>query len=236
MFKLSFRVYGILNDYLPVNMRYRFNKLGVVKNSSISNLLSLHGIPNENINLITVNNKPVSDNYIVSEGDNISIYPEFRNIDKKFLIKKLKNKKRMVKFALPNELQKLASFLINIGFDVIIIPLSELKLLSEQKNAEKRVVIIDNKLKNSFKHLKYNGEVFNLKSSDLSKQIREIMHLFIPEQSAKILSHCSSCDRKMLESERREKMFQLLNNYKVSDLCKICKKHSKSINFINYIN
>ena len=91
-----------------------FNKLHFVKivKFSIRLYFTIKGYPCEAI--------------IISQNDIISVYPEFKNINKELLMNKLKEEKKIAKFLIPKELMELSYFLSSIGFDVKSISIEEI--------------------------------------------------------------------------------------------------------------
>lgn len=234
MFKLSFRVYGVINEFLPNNMKYRETELLVTKNLSIFNLLRIQGIPKDIINLIVANNNLVNFNYKISDGDQISFYPKFKNIDRNYFIQKINEKKRVVKFLVPIELKELSEFLLGLGFDVKINSSAnndkQFNLLSDDRVSLKiktEIASNDYSKKNFLKE-----KIFYLTSLKLSEQIKEILHFFIPEKNSKLLSYCHKCNTKLLEIERRIKFYEKFDRSFNDENCQICSK-SEDINLIN---
>ena len=76
-----FRLYEELNDYLPVNKRKTLFSLAFKSPTTIDEAICSLGVPPEEVDLVLVNSDSVSFDYIISEGDIISIYPIFESLD-----------------------------------------------------------------------------------------------------------------------------------------------------------
>ncbi len=77
----TFRFYAELNDFLPrekrqVSFIYEFNN-----DQSVKHLIESAGVPHPEVELIVVNGEPVGFDYIVEDGDKVSVYPLMTTLD-----------------------------------------------------------------------------------------------------------------------------------------------------------
>jgi uncharacterized protein len=75
------RVYGELNDFLPVACRQATLVCAFKSNASLKDLVEALGVPHPEIDLIVVNGQPVNFAYGVRDGDRVAVFPPFRTLD-----------------------------------------------------------------------------------------------------------------------------------------------------------
>ena len=81
MSKINVRLYGCLNDALPFHLRQITFPVTLENKISIIEILNSINVPVDKIDLILANSKDVDFQYVPQNGDRISIYPVFYNID-----------------------------------------------------------------------------------------------------------------------------------------------------------
>ncbi|MFV2005366.1 MAG: MoaD/ThiS family protein, partial [Gammaproteobacteria bacterium] len=79
--QISIRFYEELNDFLPQEQRKREFTQELKKDRSVKDLIESIGVPHTEIDLIIVNGESVDLNYLVKDGDHISVYPVFESLD-----------------------------------------------------------------------------------------------------------------------------------------------------------
>jgi uncharacterized protein with PIN domain len=117
--QVTIRFYEELNDFLPPGKRkidflHSFKQPGSVKD-----LIENIGIPHTEIDLILVDGESVDFNYLVKDGDRISVYPVFESLDITPVTHLRSEPLRETKFVLDQHLGKLAAYLRMLGFDTL---------------------------------------------------------------------------------------------------------------------
>lgn len=117
MKQASFRFYAELNDFLPpprrqVTFRHTFD--GRV---SVKDMIESLGAPHTEVDVILVDGRSVDFDYLVQDGDRISVYPVFESLDVAPLVRVRPEPLREPRFVLDTHLGKLASYLRMLGFD-----------------------------------------------------------------------------------------------------------------------
>ena len=77
MYHVSIRFYEELNDFLKPQTRNIETSFSFPVTRNIKDLIESHGVPHVEVDLILVNGKSVNFEYIVQDGDRISVYPVF---------------------------------------------------------------------------------------------------------------------------------------------------------------
>jgi len=119
MYQAFFRFYANLNDFLPVNRRqvaftHRFDG-----QPSIKDTIEALGIPHTEVDLILVNEGSVDFSYLLRDGDRVSVYPVFEQMDIGPAVRVRREPLREVRFVLDVHLGRLASYLRMLGFDTL---------------------------------------------------------------------------------------------------------------------
>jgi uncharacterized protein with PIN domain len=117
---VSFRLYGRLNDFLPVARRAgRFTQ--PLRNvSSVKDAIEALGVPHPEVDLILINSTAADFSAHVHDGDDVSAYPAFRSIDISSLRRAGADPSQPVRFAVDAHLGKLVSMLRLAGFDAVV--------------------------------------------------------------------------------------------------------------------
>ena len=117
--KVTIRFYEELNDFLPYAKRKKPFPFVFKQPGSIKDLVESLGVPHTEIDLIVVNGKSVDFNYLVNDGDKISVYPVFESIDITPIIRLRPQPLRVTRFVLDAHLGRLAAYLRMFGFDTL---------------------------------------------------------------------------------------------------------------------
>ena len=79
--EVIFRLYEELNDYLPEGCRKRDFEVRFENPVTVGKAIESLGLPLSEVDLILVNGRSVSFRYRLKDGDRVSIYPIFEQID-----------------------------------------------------------------------------------------------------------------------------------------------------------
>jgi hypothetical protein len=81
MMYVTVRCYEELNEYLTREKQKRTFCLVLDKGSIVTNVLQSLGIPNQEVDLVLVNQRPVDFSWEITHGDRITFYPVFETFD-----------------------------------------------------------------------------------------------------------------------------------------------------------
>ena len=112
------RFYEELNDYLPDDKKKRPWACRFEGEVSIAILLRATGVSIDEVDLILRNGESINPSDAVSGGDRISMYPVFELLDIKNATRVREEPLRRPCFLAGPGLERLASHLCNLGFDV----------------------------------------------------------------------------------------------------------------------
>ena len=120
MTKAEFRFYAELNDFLPPDKRqtpftYPLNG----DDQSVKHLIEAIGVPHTEVEAILVNGESVDFSYLVKNGDRVSVYPAFTQLDVSDLVTLRPSLTHPPRFILDIHLGQLARYLRLLGFDTL---------------------------------------------------------------------------------------------------------------------
>ncbi len=79
--KAGFRLYGELNDYLPLSKQKKLFVAECDNQRSVKSVIDSIGVPLSKVDLILANGEPAGFDYLLQANDRIAIYPAFHSID-----------------------------------------------------------------------------------------------------------------------------------------------------------
>ena len=115
----TFRFYEELNDFLAPERRKTAFKHTFNRRASVKDMIESFGVPHTEVDLILANGNSVDFQYIVENGDRISVYPVFESLDIGPLVRLRPNPLRHTKFVIDTNLGRLARYLRLLGLDCL---------------------------------------------------------------------------------------------------------------------
>ncbi len=117
MASVDFRFYEELNDHLPANRRKRTFVHTFEEPSSVKELVRDQGVPFGEVDLVLVNGESVAPEFLVNDGDRVSVYPVFEAFDIAGVARLRPQPLRRVRFQVASGLERLGRDLRILGFD-----------------------------------------------------------------------------------------------------------------------
>lgn len=114
-----FRFYGELNDFLSPSRRHKAFPYRFDLSAPVKDMIEGLGVPHPEVELILANGESVAFDYLVRDGDRISVYPVFESLDVRPLVKVRAAPLRQPRFVLDTHLGRLAAYLRLLGFDTL---------------------------------------------------------------------------------------------------------------------
>jgi len=243
MHKIHFRFYEELNDFLPEEKRkVRFTH-NYIDRASVKDVIESFGVPHTEVDMILVNGNSVGFDYLINDGDDISVYPLFEALDISNVQHLRPKPLRNPRFIADVHLGKLASYLRMMGVDVLYknnIDDDEIVKISLE---EKRAILTKDR-----GILKRNDVTHGywVRSSKVKEQVVEIIKRFDLKKLVKEFTRCIECNS-MLESISKKEIINELppkvsESQKSFSVCPSCKKiywkgthHQRMLSFIKTI-
>jgi uncharacterized protein with PIN domain len=201
---ITIRFYEELNDFLqnyPIkkDIEYSFDK-----SQSVKTIIGRFGVPCVEVDLVLVNGISRGFDYIIKDGDRISVYPMFERYSIKTLTELRSEPLRETKFVLDVHLGKLTRHLRLLGFDAEYDPNMENSNLAEISKDYNRVLLTRNR-----QLLKlYDVERgLNIHNSDPFLQVVEVLGRLDLWDNVKPFSRCIICNGAIIDVKKEDKEF-----------------------------
>ena len=186
-----FRFYDSLNDFLlPKRQQTEFHHW-LKDRGSVKDTIEGLGVPHPEVDLILVNGESVGFDYLVQEGDRVSVYPQFTGLDVAPVSQVQPPPLSAHRFVLDVHLGKLAAYLRILGFDTLYrndYDDDELAAISSQEN---RILLTQDRglLKRSIVTYGYA-----VRSPYPEEQIVEVLERFQLREAIAPLQRCPRCN------------------------------------------
>ena len=171
MSEAEFRFYEELNDHLPSGKRKRSFVHQFGGRTPVAELIRALGVPLLEVELILVNGDSVGGNYLVSDGDRVSVYPVFEAFDITPLLNLRSGPLRRIRFVVDADLSELGQLLQRQGFDTV--SFGDIQDAgADTESREARIVLTRN-----ISRLEEHGVTHGLliRASDPQEQLDEVM-------------------------------------------------------------
>jgi len=118
MAQVLLRFYEELNDYLPPRKRKRDLELPLSGKETVREIIEKLGVPPGEVDLVLVNARSEDLDYVLAEGDRISVYPVFERFDIEEVSRVRRKPLRNLRFIVDADLKAVAQSLESLGLDV----------------------------------------------------------------------------------------------------------------------
>jgi uncharacterized protein with PIN domain len=243
MHQIHFRFYEELNDFLPEEKhKVRFTH-NYIDHTSVKDIIESFGVPHTEVDMILVNGNSVRFDYLINDGDDISVYPVFESLDITGIQHLRPKPLRNPKFIADVHLGKLSRHLRMMGFDVLYKNNFDADEIVKLSVKERRAILTRDRgiLKRS--------EVTHgywLRSTKVKEQVVEIIKRFDLKKLINEFTRCIECNS-VLESISKKEILNKLppkvsESQKSFSVCPSCKKlywkgthHQRMLSFIQTI-
>ncbi|MFO8234162.1 MAG: Mut7-C RNAse domain-containing protein [Bacteroidales bacterium] len=234
----TFRFYEELNDFIPSNQDKGDRSHFFYGSPKVKHVIESFGIPHTEVDLILVNDNPVSFDYTIKHNDRIAVYPKFETLDISEVTKLNNSPLRVTKFILDVHLGKLARYLRLLGFDSLYS--NDLGDDTIINISEKEHRIILTRDKGILKNNKVTHGYY-LRSDNPTDQLQEVIKRFYLDKNLKIFSRCMECNGDIVAISKEDIQPELLPGtiqyYNEFFQCKTCRKiYWKGSHYQNMIN
>ncbi|MEW6566722.1 MAG: Mut7-C RNAse domain-containing protein [Chloroflexota bacterium] len=194
MARIWIRFYQELNDFLPRARRGGEFAHAVAGRTSVRDLIESLGVPHTEVDLILVNGASVSFDYLVCDGDRVSVYPTFESIDITPLLRLRPAPLREPRFVLDHHLGRLAAYLRLFGFDSLYGPDWDDTTLAEISAHQERILLTRDRglLKRRAVRRGYCP-----REDHPRRQLVEVMRRFDLLSAAQPLTRCLACNGRL---------------------------------------
>ena len=229
-YTITIRFYEELNDFIK---RYPLKEdipFSFRDKRSVKDLIECFGVPHTEVDLILINGESVDFNYIVRDGDRISVYPVFERLNITGLTHLRPKPLRQNRFVLDVHLGTLARSLRMLGFDCDYSNNRDDPELAEISASEKRILLTrDRGL--LMRRIISRGLI--IRNDDPDKQLTELMDRLDLRDQIRPFTRCINCNGPLSPLERDSPLFDelkltippgVLEQYREFSCCPSCRK------------
>lgn len=214
------RFYEELNDFLPAARKKQLFSQSFKGNPSVKDMIESIGVPHVEVDMILVNGESVGFGYKISNGDHISVYPVFENLDISEVQHLREEPLRDIKFIADVHLGRLAKYLRMAGFDTLYDRNYDDDEIIDISLSDKRIILTRDKI------LLRNHKITHgywVRSVYPRCQMSEIVKRFDLRKMMKPFTRCMECNNIITEVSKETISDRLPDKTKkYFDVFKIC--------------
>jgi len=198
---ITIRFYQELSFFIPKYMNGKRVEKPFPKDCSVKHAIETFGVPHTEVDLILVNEKPVTFDYNLQNGDDVSVYPVFESFDISETSRLQQSPLRNTKFIADVHLKKLTTYLRLCGFDTAYQPdLDDAEIADKAYNENRIILTRDRDL---LKRKKVTHGYY-IKSQNPARQLKDVINRFQLKKSIKPFTRCSTCNGKVVSVEKQK--------------------------------
>ncbi|GAB4573910.1 MAG: Mut7-C RNAse domain-containing protein [Anaerolineae bacterium] len=190
----TLRFYADLNDFLPHPYRQSVITHTFDDRVSIKDMIESLGVPHTEVDLLLVNGDSVDFDYIVQDGDRISVYPPFTALDVGGLTQVRPVPPPEPRFVLDVHLGKLGTYLRLLGFDALSPEDHDDANLARISAEQGRILLTRDRglLKRS--RVTYG---YCLRSTNSQEQLIEVLRRYNLAEAIRPFTRCPRCNGRL---------------------------------------
>ena len=196
----SLRFYSELHDFLSGINRQDPIRVNLAGHETIKHIIEALGVPHTEVDLLLVDGKSVDFDYIVRDGEYVSIYPMFESLDIQPVSKVRQKPLRIPRFVIDTHLGKLAGYLRLLGFDTLYKNDYEDDDLAKISASEDRLLLTRDR---GLLKRKIVTRGYLVRADDPREQVLEIMRRFDLSKLAEPYSRCSLCNELLIPVKKK---------------------------------
>lgn len=206
MNQVRFRFYEELNNYLPKELRKVWFEYSFPGWSSVQDVIQSLGVPLDEIDLILVNQQSKGFDYMLQNGDRISVYPVFERFDVSEISQVREKPLRNPTFVCDVHLGRLCKYLRMLGFDTLYSTRYTPEELITISGQGKRIL-----LSKSYRltHHKDVDRSYLIRFSDPLEQIKDLIGKLDLWGRADPLTRCLNCNDRLVTAEKQDILHRL---------------------------
>lgn len=190
-YEARFRFYAELNDFLPHNKAKKIFYHNFNGSPSLKDPIEAIGVPHTEVDLLIVNGLSAGFDYRLQDGDFVSVYPVFKNIDISPIVKLRGKPLNRHAFILDVHLGRLAKMLRMIGFDTMYRNDYNDAHITQLSVREQRIILTRDR------RLLHKREVthgYCIRSTNPELQLHEVIRRFDLQTMRRPFYRCMICN------------------------------------------
>ncbi|MFO8088462.1 MAG: Mut7-C RNAse domain-containing protein [Desulfatiglandaceae bacterium] len=189
--KVVLRFYEELNDFLPPWRRKHAFEMEFVGERSVKDMTESLGVPHTEIDLILANGKSVGFDYILEDGDYISVYPVFEHLNLRNVTRLRETPLRETRFIADVNLKHIVEYMKLLGFDVYFDPSLCAKEILSISRSENRIILTKSR---KLLKLKDVTHAIFIREGPVEEEVKRIIDYLDIKDRIKPFSRCLICN------------------------------------------
>lgn len=200
-FTATLRFYEELNDFLPKSKRKIPFSYSFKGNPSIKHVIESLHVPHTEVDLIVVDGESKGFDYILKDGDHVSVYPMFECFDISPIVRLRPEPLRKTAFILDIHLGKLARLLRMMGFDCLYDPGFDDEEIIHLALSQHRIILTRDRL---LLHRKTVTHGYCIRRHQPFDQAAEVLNRFHLKSSLMPFTRCLTCNGVLNSIEKKQ--------------------------------
>lgn len=188
---IEIRFYEELNDFLPPAQRKVAFRHMLKQAASIKDTIESLGVPHTEVDLILVNGRSVGFEYLVQDGDRVSVFPMFEALDITPVTRLRPAPLRETRFVLDAHLGRLAAYLRLFGFDTLHRNDYDDPTLADISARERRILLTRDRRLLMRKQITHG---YYVRATQPQQQLLEVLTRFDLLKSHRPFTRCLHCN------------------------------------------
>ena len=205
--RVEIRFYEELNDFLPPARRKVTFEHAFRQSGSIKDMIEALGVPHTEVDLILVNGSSVDFDYLIRDGDRISVYPMFESMDIAPVTRLRPVPLRTTRFVLDTHLGRLAAYLRLFGFDTLYRNDYDDPTLAAISAAERRILLTRDRQLLMRKQVTHG---YFVRETQPRRQLIEVLRRFDLRATQRPFTRCMHCNGEISAVSKEEIRAHLL--------------------------
>ena len=237
------RFYEELNDFFLKERKKKRFEHNYIDRTSVKDLIESLGVSHTEVDLILVNGNSVGFDYLINDGDDISVYPVFESLDITNVQHLRPAPLRSPKFIADVHLGALARYLRMMGFDVLYKNDFDDNEIVNLSLSERRAILTRDRGILKRKEVTHG---YWIRSTKVKEQVIEVIKRFDLKNIIKEFSRCIECNSVLKPISKSEIIGDLPPRVSMSQTdftqCPACNKnywkgthHQQMLSFIQSV-
>ena len=207
----TFRFYEELNDFLPKHRNKVDFEAGFNERKSIKDIIEEFGVSPTKVDLVLINGKPVDFNYIIKDGDRVSVYPVFERLNIQNVAQLRKVPLRRIQFIADIHLNNIVKPMRILGFDIDFNESYTTQDIIEKSIQEKRIILTKRMELLQSKSITHG---MLIRPGTAVKQVKTIMDDLDINDRIKPFSRCLRCNDQLENRQTKQILDRILSETK----------------------
>lgn len=206
---ISIRFYGVLNDLLQPDQRYKAFSHAFNGQPSVKDLIESLGVPHPEVDLLLIDGQSADFSTQLHGGERLAVYPVFKNLDIAAVSLVRPAPLPAYRFTLDVHLGKLAAYLRMVGFDAHYSNAASKHQLVDDSVTDVRILLTFDRALLMRKEIRYG---YIVRSRTPALQLAEVLDRFQLADRLRPFEKCMRCNGDLIAVAKEDVFARLPPN------------------------